>query len=77
LPSKAECVLEELLRFETLDAWSEWLSAFGWVGGFDLPFGLPRELVQMLNWPTDWSACMQHFAALSQRGDSCAIQSVL
>lgn len=27
-----------------------------WVGGFDFPFGLPRELVQTLRWPTDWSA---------------------
>jgi len=59
--------LEELLRFETLDAWSEWLSQpVDWVGGFDLPFGLPRELVQKLKWPTDWLACMQHFAALSR-----------
>ena len=61
--------LEELLRFETLDAWSEWLSQpVDWVGGFDLPFGLPRELVQKLKWPTDWLACMQHFAALSREG---------
>ena len=59
--------LEELLRFETLDAWSEWLSQpVDWVGGFDLPFGLPRELVQKLKWSTDWLACMQHFAALSR-----------
>lgn len=34
-----------------------------WVGGFDLPFGLPRELVQTLGWPTDWHACAQHYLA--------------
>jgi hypothetical protein len=34
------------------------------VGGFDLPFGLPRELVQALGWPLDWGACMAHYAAL-------------
>ena len=25
-----------------------------WVGAFDFPFGLPRELVLALGWPTDW-----------------------
>lgn len=37
-----------------------------WVGGFDLPFGLPRELVEHLGWPTEWRALMQHYAALSR-----------
>jgi hypothetical protein len=36
------------------------------VGGFDLPFGLPRELVEALQWPTEWLPCMQHYAALSR-----------
>jgi len=37
--------LEELLRFETLDAWGEWLSQpTEWVGGFDLPFGLLNDI---------------------------------
>ena len=59
--------LHELLHFESLDAWSDWLAQpRAWVGGFDLPFGLPRELVQHLGWPTDWLACMRHYAALSR-----------
>ena len=59
--------LQELLRFETLDDWSQWLSQpKDWVGGFDLPFGLPRELVEKLSWPTEWLACMQHYAALTR-----------
>ena len=37
-----------------------------WVGAFDLPFGLPRELVEQLGWPTDWGACMDHYASLSR-----------
>ena len=37
-----------------------------WVGGFDLPFGLPRELVQALGWPTDWAACMDHYCSLTR-----------
>ena len=39
-----------------------------WVGGFDLPFGLPRELVLTLGWPTEWLACMRHYTQLSQIG---------
>ena len=59
--------LQELLRFETLDAWAQWLAQpMDWVGGFDLPFGLPRELVETLNWPTEWLACMQHYASISR-----------
>jgi len=54
-------------RFDTLDAWGQRMAATGhWVGGFDLPFGLPRELVTHLGWPTDWAACMAHYAALSR-----------
>ena len=37
-----------------------------WVGGFDLPFGLPRELVETLGWPLDWQDCIDHYAALSR-----------
>ena len=37
-----------------------------WVGAFDFPFGLPRELVETLGWPTEWDALMQHYAALSR-----------
>lgn len=59
--------LQGALRFATLDAFGAWLQQPGpWVGGFDLPFGLPRELVQQLGWPTDWPACMDHYAALGR-----------
>lgn len=37
-----------------------------WRGGFDLPFGLPRELVQALGWPTDWHGLMRHYLALDR-----------
>lgn len=37
-----------------------------WTGGFDLPFGLPRELVQTLGWPTQWPALMAHYQSLSR-----------
>lgn len=37
-----------------------------WVGAFDFPFGLPRELVTTLGWPTDWLACVTHYTGLSR-----------
>jgi hypothetical protein len=64
---RGRVLLDHVERFETLDAWSHRLAAPGpWVGGFDLPFGLPRELVTALGWPSDWSACMAHYAGLSR-----------
>jgi Protein of unknown function (DUF429) len=37
-----------------------------WLGGFDFPFGLPRELVETLKWPVQWLPLMRHYAALSR-----------
>lgn len=59
--------LEALEACTSLEAWAARLAEPGpWVGGFDLPFGLPRELVTRLGWPLDWAACMDHYAALSR-----------
>ncbi|MDO9315638.1 MAG: DUF429 domain-containing protein [Burkholderiaceae bacterium] len=56
--------LDAHARFEDFSAWL--LAPGDWVGAFDLPFGLPRELVHALGWPTDWLALMRHFAGLSR-----------
>jgi hypothetical protein len=57
--------LDGFERFVSLDAFGAWLQREPrWVGGFDLPFGLPRELVEHLGWPRDWRACIEHYAAL-------------
>jgi hypothetical protein len=37
-----------------------------WIGGFDFPFGLPREAVVDLGWPQDWSALVAHCAMLGR-----------
>jgi hypothetical protein len=64
---ESSLVLNGLLRFNTLGAWAGWLqSEPAWIGGFDFPFGLPRELVEHLNWPREWSALMAHYASLSR-----------
>lgn len=67
LLAQGECsttvvVLRALQRFDTLGGLAEWLrSQPRWVGGFDLPFGLPRELVLAWNWPTEWPDCIERF----------------
>ncbi|MBO9512954.1 MAG: DUF429 domain-containing protein [Variovorax sp.] len=58
--------------FASLDAWGAWLSATpAWVGAFDFPFGLPRELVVALGWPSDWKRLVEHYASI----DRSAIRS--
>ena len=59
--------LVSIERFGSLEAFAQWLARpDSWVGGFDFPFGLPRELVQHLGWPTNWEACIKHYAGLSR-----------
>lgn len=59
--------LTELRRLASMEAFSVWLQEpQSWIGGFDLPFGLPRELVLALGWSTDWEPCMRHYAALER-----------
>ncbi len=56
-----------LVGSDSLQAWRGELARPGpWVGAFDLPFGLPRELVLALNWPSDWLACMRHYRSMSR-----------
>jgi hypothetical protein len=60
-------VLDRLQKLETLPAFAHWLAQPGpWVAGFDVPFGLPRELVEHLGWPTEWLACLRHYAGLTR-----------
>jgi hypothetical protein len=59
--------LQELLTLPSDAAFAAWLAGPGpWVGAFDFPFGLPRELVEQLGWPTEWLPLMRHYAALSR-----------
>lgn len=59
--------LSGIQTFQSLADFGAWLQQPGpWVGGFDVPFGLPRELVQALGWPLDWAGCMDVYCALSR-----------
>ena len=53
--------VEKLERLETFAEFEAFLARPGpWVGGFDFPFSLPRELVRDLGWPGDWPALVAH-----------------
>ncbi|MBX3645641.1 MAG: DUF429 domain-containing protein [Rubrivivax sp.] len=57
--------LQALHAHADYDSFATALQAPGpWVGAFDFPFGLPRELVQALGWPTAWLPLMRHYASL-------------
>jgi len=59
--------LDDLLRLDSLTDFEAWLSALPpGVIGFDLPFGLPRELVHSLGWPEQYEACIQTYTGHSR-----------
>jgi hypothetical protein len=55
-------------RVESHASWASyeaWLAQPGpWIGAFDFPFGLSRELVEHLGWPQTWAGLVAHCAAL-------------
>jgi hypothetical protein len=53
-----------------------------WIGGFDFPFGLPRELLVQLDWPhapadgeSAWARMVRHLAAMPRAGMVAAFRS--
>ncbi len=59
--------LDHIQAHVDFDGFARWLRTPGpWLAVMDLPFGLPRELVLALGWPTQWLALMRHFASLSR-----------
>ena len=65
---QATVCAKTLTRLESLDEFSQWLQAPGpWLGGFDLPFALPREFLQSARWPhANWSEHMKHIQSLTR-----------
>ncbi|BBB59006.1 hypothetical protein UNDKW_0733 [Undibacterium sp. KW1] len=53
--------LESLQTLSDFTVFDNWLMQGGpWLAGFDLPFSLPRELVEHLRWPANWPDLMRH-----------------
>lgn len=62
--------VESLLRLERPQDFEQWLGTPGpWLGGFDFPFGLPRELLRALNWPHEqgWPQMVGHLQSLTRQ----------
>jgi hypothetical protein len=59
--------LQALHEFHDFQNLARALAAPGpWVGAFDFPFGLPRELIESLGWPRDWLGLMRHYQTMSR-----------
>ena len=59
--------LERIDAHDSFESFAAWVrTPAPWLGVFDLPFGLPRELVAALGWPTRWEALVRHYAALDR-----------
>jgi hypothetical protein len=70
----ARLALEAIEDLESFDAFEAFLARPGpWIGGFDFPFGLPRELARDLGWPAEWPALVAHCAKL----DRLSFRSIL
>jgi hypothetical protein len=71
-----------VLVLERIDALPDWTAFEGmlatpgpWVGGFDFPFGLPREAVRDLGWPDRWPALVHYCAGLGREGFRAALDA--
>ncbi|HEY8252056.1 MAG TPA: DUF429 domain-containing protein [Burkholderiales bacterium] len=59
--------VEEIEKLEDFAAFEAFLARPGpWLGGFDFPFSLPRELVRDLSWPEDWPGLVAHCARMTR-----------
>jgi hypothetical protein len=59
--------LQEIEKVESFRDFEAFLARPGpWLGGFDFPFSLPRELVRDLGWPADWPGLVAHCAAMTR-----------
>ena len=59
--------VEEMERLDSFEAFEAFLARPGpWLGGFDFPFSLPRELVRDLGWPAQWPALVAHCSRMSR-----------
>ena len=56
--------IEQILDFKSFERFL--LQPGPWVGGFDFPFGLPRELVRDLGWPEKWRALVEFCGDLTR-----------
>jgi hypothetical protein len=60
-------VIEEIEKHESFGSFEGFLTRPGpWIGGFDFPFSLPRELVRDLGWPAEWRKLVAHCSSFNR-----------
>ena len=60
-------LLHALGSLSDFDQFDAWLRRPGpWLAGFDLPFSLPRELIEHLAWPDNWADLMLHLESITR-----------
>jgi hypothetical protein len=59
--------VEAIERLQSFEEFEALLARPGpWLGGFDFPFSLPRELVRDLGWPAAWPELVAHCARMTR-----------
>lgn len=66
-PDSGGVRVRKILRLTDWRSFEDFLAQPGpWLGGFDFPFGLPREAVEALGFPGEWAAMARHCAAMDR-----------
>ena len=61
-----DLIVEGVERVESFAAFEAFLQRPGpWIGGFDFPFSLPRELVRDLGWPASWNTLVGRWSNMA------------
>lgn len=69
--------IEAVQRLQDFASFEALLNSPGpWLGAFDFPFGLPRELVETLRWPTDWPELVTTVGTMERSEFRSALTSV-
>jgi hypothetical protein len=64
---KSVLQIEDIEDLKTFDAFERLLQRPGpWIGGFDFPFGLPRDALKAFGWPEDWEKMVRHCARIGR-----------
>jgi hypothetical protein len=59
--------IDAVENLESFAAFEAFLARPGpWLGGFDFPFSLPRELVRDLGWPAQWPGLVAHCSSMDR-----------
>ena len=62
-----DLIVEGVEGVESFAAFEAFLQRPGpWIGGFDFPFSLPRELVRDLGWPASWEKLVVHCSSMTR-----------